>query len=108
MECDMVVAIGRATVDGNTLFGHNSALPERHCQVLRRTRGRPFALGETVRTQYVDLPQARQTYTVLGSQPEGRWGYAHGVNEHQVVAGCATLSPRLSGEGPGLLGTDLV
>jgi secernin len=108
MGCDMVVAIGRATVDGGTLFGHNSALPERQCQVLRRIRGRPFALGETVRVQYVELPQARQTYTVVGSQPDGCWGYAHGVNEHQVAAGCTAVSPRLTGEGPGLLGADLV
>jgi dipeptidase len=95
-------------VDGDTLFGHNSNRAARRCQPLQRTEGRAFALGEKVHTQYLDLLQARQTATVLGSQPVGYWGYDHGVNEYQVAVGCTALPPTLPGEGPGLLGTDLV
>ncbi|HEV3259376.1 MAG TPA: carcinine hydrolase/isopenicillin-N N-acyltransferase family protein [Gemmataceae bacterium] len=108
MGGDLVVALGRATVDGITLFGQNSDQPARQCQVLRRTPGRAFAADEKVRTQFLELPQARQTWTVLGGQPEGRWGYTHGVNEHGLAAGCASLRGRLGCQRPGLLGTDLV
>ncbi len=108
MGCDMVVALGRATVDGSTLFGHNSGRPRREPQSLQRVPGRAFALGEKVRTQHLELPQARQTYTVLGSQPAGSWGYQHGVNENGVMIGCGGIQTKLRCPGPGLLAPELV
>src|SRR5262249_41883317 len=63
---------------------------------------------EILKTPHADLPQARRTFTVLGAQARGDWGYLHGVNEHQLAAGCAAWRSKLSGEGHGLLGTDLV
>jgi secernin len=107
MGCDMVAALGRATVDGHTLFGHNSGQPARQGQSLRVVRGRPFELGQMVRTQHLELPQARQTYTVLGSQAAGTWGYEHGVNDHGVAVGRAPLRTRLLA-GAGLTGSEIV
>jgi hypothetical protein len=107
MGCDMVAALGRATVDGHTLFGHNSGQPDRRVQSLRLVRGRPFELGQTVRTQHLELPQARQTFTVLGSQAAGTCGYEHGVNEHGVAVGRSPLRTRLPA-GAGLAGSELV
>jgi len=42
-----------------------------------------FLAGNWLRTRKLkinnlDLPQARHTYTVLGAQPEGCWGYTQG------------------------------
>jgi secernin len=108
MGSDLLVALGPATVNGHTLFGQNCHRPARACQPLCRTPGAAHALDEQVRTQFLELPQARQTFTVLGSRPLDCWGYQHGVNEHQLAMGCATLQTRLTGEGPGLVGTDLV
>jgi secernin len=108
MGCDLVVALGQATAEGQTLFGQNSHRPVREQQALKREPGRSFALGEKVRTQFLDLPQARKTCTVLGIQPQGHWGYLHGLNEHHLVLGCATLKTKLRCQGPALLGTDLV
>jgi secernin len=108
MGGDLVAALGRATVDGHTLFGHNSTQGPRACQALCLAAGRSFAFGEKVRTTLLELPQARQTGTVLGSQPHGRWGYQHGVNGDGVVVGRAPLPMRLASDGPGLTGTDLV
>jgi hypothetical protein len=108
MGCDAMVALGRATVDGQTLFGQTCYQPRNSWQPLCCTAGRAFTGCETVRTQHLDLPQARQTYKVVGSQPEGCWGYDHGLNEHQVAAGWAALRPALPGCKTGLLGTDLV
>jgi secernin len=108
MGCDTVVALGRATVDGATLFGHNSAWPAREGHDLVRRPGRAYAFGEKVRLRFIELPQARETYTVLGAQPAGHWGYTHGVNEHGVAVGCSSLRTTLAGERTGLAGTDLV
>jgi secernin len=108
MGCDIVVARGEATADGQTLFGLNCHRPARESPSLRRTPGRDFALGEKVRTQFLELPQARKTYTALGLQPPGCWGYLYGVNQFQLAVGCSTLRTRLDCPAPGLLGTDLV
>jgi secernin len=108
MGSDMVVALGRATAYGRTLLGHNCGRPEQECQRLRRTPGRSFAPGEKVSTGMIELPQARTTFTVLGSQADGMWGYHHGVNEMKVAAGYTQLRTRLSGTSSGLLQTDLV
>jgi dipeptidase len=108
MGGDMVVALGRATVDGHTLFGHNSGQPSGVGQVLCLTPARRHAPGENVRTQFLEVPQARETFRVLGSQARGRWGYQHGVNEHGLAAGAVPLRTRLSCDQPGLTGPDLV
>jgi secernin len=106
MGSDMVVALGPATIDGRMIFGHNSDRPLQERQAIRRIPGREFALGEKV--AHLGLPQARQTYTVLGAQPEGYWGYTHGVNDQGVALGYALLHNKIPCAGPGLLGTDLV
>src|SRR5581483_4207307 len=50
------------------------------------------------RTPHVALPQARQTWTVLGQQPAGCWGFTHGLNEHQVAVGVTGWYSRLARE----------
>jgi dipeptidase len=108
MGCDMVVALGRATADGQTLFGHNSDRSNRFGPLLCRTPGREHSPGEKVQTQYLELPQVRQTLSVLGSRPDHWWGYSHALNDQGVVMGCVGLTTHLAGQGPGLTGGDLV
>src|SRR5437879_785618 len=108
MGCDMVVALKHATVTGRTLFGHNSGRPGPECQRLLRTIGRTYTLGEKVSTGTVELPQARCTHTVLGSQAADMWGYYHGINEMNVAIGCTHPRTRLDACSVGLLATDLV
>jgi dipeptidase len=104
----MVVALGPATATGHTFFGTNSHGPAGTCQILSLNHGRTFAPGELAGTRHVELPQARQTFTVLGSRPARAWGYRHGINEHQLVAACADWQSKWARPQPGLLGTDLV
>ncbi|HZY83604.1 MAG TPA: carcinine hydrolase/isopenicillin-N N-acyltransferase family protein [Gemmataceae bacterium] len=108
MGCDMVVALARATADGQTLFGHNSNRPRGEAQAVVRTAGKDHTPGEKVRAPALELPEARHTHAVLANRPAGLWGYPHGVNEHGVCAGVTTVRTRLSAAGPGLSGTDLV
>ncbi|HEV3204859.1 MAG TPA: carcinine hydrolase/isopenicillin-N N-acyltransferase family protein, partial [Gemmataceae bacterium] len=108
MGCDMVVALGRATVDGQTLFGQNSGLPMGEKQILCRIPGREFAPGEKVHAQYIELLQARNTFTVLATKPDDWWGYCQGMNEHGVGMGCTVLQNKINCPEPGLTGGDLV
>jgi dipeptidase len=108
MGGDTVVALGRATVDGHALLAHNSARPFCEGQAVCHAPGKAHAADETVHTQYLKLPQVRQTFTALGHQPAGQWGYTHGVNEHHVAIGHTSWRSRLQGAKPGLTGIDLV
>jgi hypothetical protein len=107
MASDLVVALGQATVSGNTLFAANSYGQATQRHRLQLTSGGPHAPDEFVRVAYVRLPQARQTYSVLGHQPDGSWGFTHGVNENHVALGVTGWHSRLPAVGGGLTGTDL-
>src|SRR5438105_2480959 len=104
MGCDMAVALGQATIERNTLFGLNyhSFLPQD--LALRRLPGRVYAADEILKLPQLDLPQARQTYTVLGNQPTGTWGLSHGINEHQVAAGFCCWQSKFPPAASALLG----
>jgi dipeptidase len=108
MASDMVVALARATTDGVTLFGHNSNRPHGEAASLVLTPGREHSPGETMRATYLDLPQTRHTWTVLGGRASGAWGYVHGVNEKGVAIGCTAIDTRLACDEPCLTGPDLV
>jgi hypothetical protein len=108
MGGDMVVALDRATVDESALFGHSCRRPGREEVALHRNAGRSHAPEERIQTHVATVSQARETYTALGIQSRGQWGYHHGVNVRGVAAGCTALQTRLMCDRPGLLGTDLV
>ena len=108
MGCDMVVALGRATVDGETLFGHNCNRPGGEPMELVRVPGRVFSPGEVVPIGRLLPPQARRTWTVLAGRCPGQWGYQHGLNEHGVSAGLTSIRTRPHESDPGLSGPDLV
>jgi secernin len=107
MAGDMVVVLGRASGGERALFGHNSHRLPGEGQRLVRLPGRLFAPGEAVQLPQTHLAQARQTFTVVGSQPAGCWGLQHGLNEHRVAVGCSSWSSRLTCPRPALSGPDL-
>jgi dipeptidase len=108
MACDSVLALGDSTLDRNALFGQNNASLSLQFQSLRLTTPHSYSTGEKVGTQFVDLPQVRNTLAVLGSQPSGRWGYDCGVNSCRLAVGCTPIPSALTCLGPALQGTDLV
>ncbi len=108
MGCDMVVVPGWDAVDGHTLFGHNAGRPVGEVQVVRHEAGRCHVPGEKLKLSGCELLQAAHTYTVLGSQPAGLWGYNHGVNEHGVAAGASLIHSKLGCDHPGLSGQEVV
>jgi secernin len=107
MASDLVVALGEAAVNRQTLFGANHYARSHQRQHIRLTAGGSHPPDEHLRVAYLRLPQARQTYTVLGQQPEGSWGFVHGINENQVAIGVSRWYSRLPAVGGGLTGSDL-
>lgn len=107
-SCDTMVALPSVTANGQVIFGKNSDRPQEEAQPLA-LRPRKTHEGGEAGAQFVDVPQARETYRHVGSRPFWCSGYEHGFNEHQVVIGNEALPTKLpvSGE-PRLIGMELV
>src|SRR5689334_8324313 len=93
-SCDTAVALGDATTDGAVLLAKNS---DRSPGEAQRLIGVPAAQhddGETLRCQYLTIPQAPRTAALIGSQPYWLWGFEHGLNEHGVAIGNEALHTR--------------
>lgn len=108
MGSDMIVALREASAHGTTLFGlnHHATAGARHA--IYSAPGQMHDTGEVVHTSRHELPQARQTFAVLGVQPVGHWGLAHGINEHRVAVGVTEWHSKLRGDPSALDGLDLV
>lgn len=105
---EMLVALPRATRNGETFFGHHCNLSDGEEMELLRMPGRGFSPGESVRIGNLLLPQVRRTATVLAGRCPGQWGYRHGLNEHGVSIGLTTIATKKSEPERGLIGSDLV
>src|SRR6516165_9513511 len=107
MGGDTVVALGEATGEGCTHFGHNSTRPERQFQPLSFTPRCTHAADQAGGLPGVQLAPARQVFSVLGGQAAGGRGYEYGLNEHQVAVSGVALPGRTPVE-TGLIGPQLV
>lgn len=107
--CDCLVALGRRTTTGKTLFAKNSDRPPAETQVIRWNPPRRDTAPVTTTHIAVD-PWTSTTHACVMSMPEWCWGAEHGVNEHGVAIGnetiYTTLDPRPAPAA--LIGMDLV
>ena len=108
LSCDTAVAVGSATADGSVIFAKNSDRRANESQPLYHAPRRRHAPGATVRTQYLEIPQAAETWELIGSRPYWLWGFEIGVNEWGVAIGNEAVHAREPVEERGLLGMDLV
>lgn len=117
--CDTWAALTDATRDGHVILGKNSDRPIFDCQPLVRYERRTWPAGSRLRLEHVEIPQATETYTTLGSSPYWCWGYEEGINEHGVTIGneaihtkpfrhAAQSYPTDASVQLGLLGMDLI
>ncbi|HHY91843.1 MAG TPA: hypothetical protein GX511_00710, partial [Firmicutes bacterium] len=83
--------------------------PPNECQRLVEFPHQVHPEGNQVKCTYIEIPQVRETYAVLGSQPYWLWGFEHGINERGVVIGNeAVWSKEPPAAEPALLGMDLL
>jgi dipeptidase len=106
--CDTMVALGSATRDGSTILAKSSDRDLMECQVLQQFAWATHPEGATLRCQYLEIPQAHETFAMIGSRPYWLWGFEHGVNEHRVAIGNEAIWTRAPRQEVGLLGMDLV
>ena len=110
LSCDTFVLPAENTLSGSIVMAKNSDRPLGEAQALTWTAGAKHARGETVRCTYISVPQAGETYGVLGSKPYWMWGYEMGVNEKGVMIGNEAQGSRAAetGDENELLGMDLL
>ena len=107
MGSDMIVALKEASANRTTLFGvnHHAAPNQRHA--VQIVPGQMHDMGELVPIPEHEVPQAKRTFSALGLQPTGQWGFVHGVNEHRVAIGVTDWQSRLRDGVPAISGADL-
>jgi dipeptidase len=103
-----MVALGTATLDGSTILAKNSDREGLECQVLQQYPPQSHPAGASLRCQYLEIPQAPETFAMIGSRPYWLWGFEHGVNEHRVAIGNEAIWTKAPRQETGLLGMDLV
>ncbi len=106
--CDTSVVVGSASVDGSVIFAKNSDRPANECQPLRYYPRQRYPTNARVRCTHREIPQARETLAILGSQPWWMWGFEIGVNECGVAIGNEAVHGRDGHVANGLLGMDLL
>jgi secernin len=108
LGCDTMVALGAATRDGSTILAKNSDRDGGECQVLQQYARQSHPAGAALQCQYLEIPQARETFAMIGSRPYWLWGFEHGLNEHRVAIGNEAIWTKAPRQEVGLLGMDLV
>lgn len=106
--CDTFIALPQATEDGTVVFAKNSDRPKGEAQSVRRYKGSRHGAGSRLRCTHMEIPQARETFSVILSQPDWMWGAEMGANSHGVVIGNEAVWTGEPLGPPALLGMDLV
>jgi secernin len=107
------------TLASQVILAKNSDRPIFDCQPLVFYPRTERPASQTIRLEYVKLPQVDVAYATLGSSPYWCWGYEEGINEHRVAIGNEAIYTKTfrelaqayrSGAQPefGLLGMDLI
>ena len=80
-SCDTVAVEKSAAVSGCNILAKNSDRETDECQNLKFFPAEKHAPGEMVKCTYIEVPQAEQTYAMIGSQPWWIWAVAPGPGE---------------------------
>lgn len=107
--CDTLVALGNSTSNQKVLFAKNSDRDPNESQFPILEKGKRHPENSTVKCTYLEIPQAKETFTILLSKPFWMWGGEMGANEHGVVIGNEAVFTKVKKDSsPKLLGMDLL
>ena len=108
-SCDTIVINSRYSEYGQNILAKNSDRPTGEPQPLCFYEAKEYPEGAILRTTYLDIPQVRKTYAVVGSRPYWIWGFEMGYNEKGLIIGNEAEWSRMEAEAEdGLLGMDLL
>ena len=108
-SCDTLVINKSCSVYGQNILAKNSDRPTGEPQPLCFYEGKEYPEGTVLHTTYLDIPQVKKTYTVIGSRPYWIWGFEMGYNEMGLMIGNEAEWSRMEEDGEdGLLGMDLL
>ncbi|HET9659841.1 MAG TPA: C69 family dipeptidase [Thermomicrobiales bacterium] len=107
-SCDTSVALPPLTAGNQIIFAKNSDRAVNECQPLRHFPRQSHPAGDTLRTQYLEIPQIDTTWETIGSAPYWLWGFEIGVNEWGVTIGNEAVHTREATHEQALIGMDLV
>ncbi len=99
--CDILVARGKATETGETVFAKNSDREPNEAQLLELHRG--SEAGRKIGAEWGD-----ESFAVIISRPWWMWGAEMGANEHGVVVGNTAVFTKEKVPEKGVLGMDYV
>lgn len=109
LACDQVVVLPKASADGNMIWGKNSNRNNEECMTFKFHQGGKYAAGDTLKVSHREIPQAAETYSVMGAEPYWAWGGEIEINEYGVCCGNELISTKdpIHHEEDGLNGHDL-
>lgn len=85
-ECTTFLAHGKALKDGQgTMVMKNRDVGATSLCEVAIEEAASHASDAIYEAAYIDVPQVNKTYKFIGSRTAGRWGYAMGINENQVI-----------------------
>ena len=95
-SCDTFVVLPDSSASNSVIFGKNSDRPYGEIQEVIRFPKKTYESGSKLKTTYIQIPQAQETFEVVLSKPAWMWGAEMGVNEHNVAIGNEAVWNRLS------------
>ena len=107
--CDTIIATGQVTMRGRAIFAKNSDRHPNESQHLVQIPAKRYTEGDRLQCTYISIPQVKETYATLLSQPFWMWGAEMGINEHGLVIGNEAIFTKTpANKKPALLGMDLL
>ena len=108
-SCDTLIVPAKFSEYGVNTIAKNSDRPTGEPQPLCFYKGAEYSEGEMLKTTHLTIPQARKTYSVVGSRPYWIWGFEMGYNEKGlIIANEAEFSRMDEDSEEGLLGMDML
>lgn len=106
--CDTYVSLSETSRDESVIFGKNSDRLESETQLITYIPRKNYSQDEKLKCTHITIPQIKETYAVLLSQPWWMWGAEMGANECDVVIGNESVQTKEPLNETGLLGMDLL
>jgi len=107
--CDTFVATPKFTKNKTMILAKNSDREPNEAQALvRYPHMKPKS--KTVKTTFIEIPQAKETFEVILSKPFHMWGAEMGANEHGVAIGNEAVFSKIAlpKTNTGLTGMDML